>query len=103
MPPLRRLVVLMVVLLGAQTTSARKHRYGQLNKARYTSERGSSLHIRTARAAARRARAPTMETEVSLEVMDDEVIQITSADGTNPDVRPPNERGTLTRPTSATN
>ena len=92
----------MVVLLGAQTTSARKHRYGQLNKARYTSERGSSLHIRTARAAARRARAP-METEVSLEVMDDEVIQITSADGTNPDVRPPNERGTLTRPTSVTN
>ena len=102
MPPLRRLVVLMVVLLGAQTTSARKHRYGQLNKARDISQQGSSMHIRTARAAAMRARAP-METEVSLEVMDDEVIQITSSDGTNPDVRPPNERGTLTRPTSVTN
>ena len=93
----------MVVLLGAQTTSARKHRYGQLNKARDTSQQGSSLHIRTARAAAMRARGGAMETEVSLEVMDDEVIQITSTDGTNPDVRPPNERGTLTRPTSVTN
>ena len=92
----------MVVLLGAQTTSARKHRYGQLNKARDISQQGSSMHIRTARAAAMRARAP-METEVSLEVMDDEVIQITSADGTNPDVRPPNERGTPPRPTSVTN